>query len=444
MNYLALITDAHKRRTKMDINVLNAGINFKNNSSPKKTLGEQQSQFNETFSNALDKSSMNSLNQKDNDDKNLEENMDDLTATLVQTSLIMQPAVFQQISGEITNLESVEGESSFLRNQLNGLNSLSLRETLTISQSTFTDDLTQNPNIMPINKVDGVDNTLIQQELATTKNPVSTETLGQLTLEESLNVDASLSEMTDKQVLQSFKNQINSMSNEVNTNTQSGTDTQLGNNTQSNTSSNSKTLTFSESFHQSQDINQESELVEDIDFKAMVTSDSTTTLSESIYSTQSMITNKLDAAVNDVQSQSTSTTNYLKWENQSEIIDNLRHQISLLRENDSTTLHLKLYPQHLGAISVELKMKNGVLKADVLVEHAELKAVLEQEFHQINLDGTKIEQLNVEVNSQTHQQSQSQKPTKESTKFSLEDEIVDEIEVVEKEEQQVGYINLTL
>ena len=418
----------------MDINVLNASINFKNNSSPKKALGEQHSEFNQTFSNALDKNSMNSLNQQENDDKNIEENMDDLAATLVQTSLLTTPIIFGQIGGEETVLQSVEDESSVLMNQLNGFDSLSLRDTLTNSQMTFTDNLDQKSITMPINEsiVEGVNNTLTHQELVTTKNADVVETLSQTPLEDSLNVDVSLSEVTDEEGLQPSKNHINSMSNEANASTQS------------NTSSNSETLTFKQSFNHSQGINQESELLEDIEFKSSVTSDSMITGSESIHLNQSIVTHKLEASVNNVQSQSTSTTNYLKWENQSEIIDNLRHQISLLRENDSTTLHLKLYPQHLGAISVELKMKNGVLNADVLVEHPELKAVLEQEFHQINLDGTKIEQLNVEVNSQRHQQSQSQTPNKESKKFMLEEEVVEEIQVVEKQTQPNGYLNLTV
>ncbi|MBQ1786716.1 MAG: flagellar hook-length control protein FliK [Turicibacter sp.] len=418
----------------MDINVLNASINFKNNSSPKKALGEQHSEFNQTFSNALDKNSMNSLNQQENDDKNIEENMDDLAATLVQTSLLTTPIVFGQIGGEETVLQSVEDESSVLMNQLNGFDSLSLRDTLTNSQMTFTDNLDQKSITMPINEsiVEGVNNTLTHQELVTTKNADVVETLSQTPLEDSLNVDVSLSEVTDEEGLKPSKNHINSMSNEVDANTQS------------NTSSNSETLTFKQSFNHSQGINQESELLEDIEFKSSVTSDSMITGSESIHLNESIVTHKLEASVNDVQSQSTSTTNYLRWENQSEIIDNLRHQISLLRENDSTTLHLKLYPQHLGAISVELKMKNGVLNADVLVEHPELKAVLEQEFHQINLDGTKIEQLNVEVNSQRHQQSQSQTPNKESKKFMLEEEVVEEIQVVEKQTQPNGYLNLTV
>ena len=418
----------------MDINVLNASINFKNNSSPKKALGEQHSEFNQTFSNALDKNSMNSLNQQENDDKNIEENMDDLAATLVQTSLLTTPIVFGQIGGEETVLQSVEDESSVLMNQLNGFDSLSLRDTLTNSQMTFTDNLDQKSITMPINEsiVEGVNNTLTHQELVTTKNADVVETLSQTPLEDSLNVDVSLSEVTDEEGLKPSKNHINSMSNEVDANTQS------------NTSSNSETLTFKQSFNHSQGINQESELLEDIEFKNSMASDSMVTGSESIHLNESIVTHKLEGSVSDVQSQSTSTTNYLKWENQSEIIDNLRHQISLLRENDSTTLHLKLYPQHLGAISVELKMKNGVLNADVLVEHPELKAVLEQEFHQINLDGTKIEQLNVEVNSQRHQQSQSQTPNKESKKFMLEEEVVEEIQVVEKQTQPNGYLNLTV
>ena len=135
--------------------------------------------------------------------------------------------------------------------------------------------------------------------------------------------------------------------------------------------------------------------------------------------------------------------NHFKWENKDQVILGLKHQISILNNNETKVLNLKLYPQHLGSISVELKMKNGVLNAHVLVEQIEMKPILEQALHEINLAGAVIEQLNVEVSPQNQGQNpfdQQQKLNQHNSEEELPD--IQEEPLIHQEVKHVGYLNM--
>lgn len=132
-----------------------------------------------------------------------------------------------------------------------------------------------------------------------------------------------------------------------------------------------------------------------------------------------------------------------KWENQVEVMTEIEHRISLLKEEDSTTLTLKLYPKTLGNISVEMNLKNGVLNAQVLLEHAELKPMIEQAMHQVQLDGFANVQVNVEVgaNSQSFFKQQDEQSANKNSRYVLdEDEEGAEIQLVET--NLMGRLNL--
>lgn len=114
----------------------------------------------------------------------------------------------------------------------------------------------------------------------------------------------------------------------------------------------------------------------------------------------------------------------IRWDNQVEVMSQIEHQIKLLKENDSTTLTLKLYPKNLGNISVEMQLKNGILNAQVLLEQPDLKPVIEQAIQHIQLDGFETVQVNVEVgaNSQSFFKQQEEKSANKNTRYFLEEE----------------------
>jgi|GEM_PF-4330043 len=100
---------------------------------------------------------------------------------------------------------------------------------------------------------------------------------------------------------------------------------------------------------------------------------------------------------------SNSRADYKTWTNESEVKSAIRQQLVVLRKQDTTKLVLKLYPQHLGAMSVELKMKNGGVLANVVLDQIEAKPLIEQAFADLKLDQMPLESLNVEINNHNNQ-----------------------------------------
>lgn len=451
----------------MNIAVVNASVAVGKSQPSQKVSNEQQDEFNKTFSSLLNKSSMESSNEQTNDEKESTEMMDDLASLMIQLPLLnLTPLSTDMTNQEVlvqkANLELETGQS--LMQGLNlfqpspstsavegeSIKNSPLLETLENSVSSEKLDyelLEESLNTKPF---DDYSSTTSQSQrnskLQNDEHQLSTAHLQQQDIElssmlpdEAINLDKSLSfkdnlekqsTLVTEQYNPLFKDSLEKQSIRV----------IEQDNPLLNDSSNKQSIQFT---------NQEKNLLQstlgqeetlDVDsFEGEIKS-----VQESIAINHGTMTFKSDVTVHEANSKPVFNSNYLKWDNQSEIMESLRHQISILKENDYTTLQLKLYPQHLGSISVELKMKNGVLNAHVLVEQSELKAVIEQEFHQINLDGIAIEQLNVEVNAQRHQQSKSETPTKASKSFTLEDEPVEEVEVIQKEIQHTGYLNLTV
>ena len=399
----------------MNIAVVDASVAIRTSQPSQKNSNEQSNEFNKTFSSCLNQNSMESSSEKKNDEQQTTEMMDELACLMVPLPLL-----------NLTPLPMMEGE-------------------VPLVQASNLELEMEHPLINVLNiQADSIEelDVLETGETLDKEQPLFTETPSSMSLElksdEHESVGMNLKPMDSMLVDHQdnldekieFKKVINQPLNQEKTELQ-----------------HSKVQDMPLELDSFEEVMKASQpLVEKEAFQSIQTS-----LEDDMNSVQeSMLINNSTVVLKDVTTheasfmKSVSEANYFKWANQSEIMSNLKHQMSILKENDYTTLQLKLYPQHLGSISVELKMKNGVLNAHVLVEHAELKSVIEQEFHQINLDGTTIEQLNVEVNAQSQQQSQSHTSTKTSRRFFLEDEASEELEAEPKEIEHKGYLNLTV
>ncbi len=399
----------------MNIAVVDASVAIRTSQPSQKNSNEQSNEFNKTFSSCLNQNSMESSSEKKNDEQQTTEMMDELACLMVPLPLLNLTPL-PMMEGEVplvqaSNLE-LEMEHPLIdvlnvqADSIEKLDVLETGETLDKEQPLFTE--TQSS---------------ISSELKSDEHEsvgMNLKPMDSMLVDHQDNLDEKIE----------FKKVINQPLNQEKTELQ-----------------HSKVQDMPLELDSFEEVMKASQpLVEKEAFQSIQTS-----LEDDMNSVQeSMIINNSTVVLKDVTTheapfmKSVSDANYFKWANQSEIMSNLKHQMSILKENDYTTLQLKLYPQHLGSISVELKMKNGVLNAHVLVEHAELKSVIEQEFHQINLDGTTIEQLNVEVNAQSQQQSQSHTSTKTSRRFFLEDEASEELEAAPKEIEHKGYLNLTV
>lgn len=407
----------------MNIAVVNASVAIGKSQPSQKNSSESLNEFNQTFSSLLDKSSMESSNEQIKDEKEAIEMMDDLASLMVPLPLLNLTQVPKTIEGDMVlgqepnlELETQHPLMNVLNVQGDSIENSDLSETLEdnltsdeVNHSSQDEHLSLETQSQISSGIQHDEDKLLSKNLQS-MDSISVDKQGDLDENSSLKkvVDKSLNQ--EKTELQHTKHQ--EVPLELNS--------------------------FEDVIKASQElIEDEFELIEE-SFKG-----------EMELVQESMVVNNGTVFLKDITAHEASLKpmsdmNYVKWDNQSEIMANLRHQISILKENDSTTLQLKLYPQHLGSISVELKMKNGVLSANVLVEQSELKSVIEQEFHQINLEGTKIEQLNVEVNAQSQQQSKSQTATKTSRRFSLEDEPLEEFEMALEEKAHTGYLNLTV
>ncbi len=425
----------------MNISVVNASVAISNSQPSQKNLSEQSNEFNKTFSSLLDQSSTEPSNEQSNDEKETTQMMDDLASLMVplpllnltqlpitiegDVALVQEAHVELEMTPSLTNMLNVQGDS--IENlDLSG----TLGHDLIFDEG---DDLSQDEHLLTKAQ------SQISSGLKSDENKSLSENLQQMDSvvvdkQSELDENSSLKKVVDKPLNQEQNGLQNSQSLEL--------DSFEGKMRASQELLEQELKSIQDSVEGKMRASQEL-LEQDLDS----IQDSVEGKMKSVQ--ESMVVNNTTVFLKDVTAHEASLepmsgANYFKWDNQSEIMSNLRHQISILKENDYTTLQLKLYPQQLGSISVELKMKNGVLNAHVLVEQSELKSVIEQEFHQINLDGTKIEQLNVEVNAQSQQQSQSQKATKTVRRFTLEDDPLEELEMATKENEHTGYLNLTV
>ena len=415
----------------MNITVINQSMSFENSQVNQKKVGEQQERFNQTFSSLLNKNSMDASSEQPNKEAEFEEMMDDLVSSMMALPLV----AYTQFSQDLAiNKETAQ---SLLEDSVpSSLSMIMLTEgqlaTHTIELENTLPDITtvgqpqlQNHPLISLN----MESTLRNENMMSLNNqsPLSENMMSlnnQSPLSENIvnpteqlvndELDGWMMESEDVSLLNGIKHLKAQMSNQVN-------------------SSSSEAQDF---------LNYQENVDEGL---AKVSNDSEGNLGElsQVIATNLSFT---EVMTQEVSPKSNAEVSYMKWENQSEIIESIRHQMTLLKENDVMTLQLKLYPQHLGSISVELKMKNGVINANVLVEQSQLKEIIEQEFHQINFDGTSIEQLNVEVNAQTHQQSKPQELSKSSKQFKLEEELIEEVEVVDKKDihHHIGHLNLTV
>lgn len=399
----------------MNIAVVDASVAIRTSQPSQKNSNEQSNEFNKTFSSCLNQNSMESSSEKKNDEQQTTEMMDELACLMVPLPLLNLTPL-PMMEGEVplvqaSNLELEVGQPlidvlNIQADSIEELDVLETGETLDKEQPLFT----ETPSSMSLElKSDE------HESVGMNLKPMDSMLVDhQDNLDEKIEFKKVVNQPLNQEKIELQHSKVQDMPLELDS--------------------------FEEVMKASQP------LVEKEAFQSIQTS-----LEDDMNSVQeSMLINNSTVVLKDVTTheasfmKSVSEANYFKWANQSEIMSNLKHQMSILKENDYTTLQLKLYPQHLGSISVELKMKNGVLNAHVLVEHAELKSVIEQEFHQINLDGTTIEQLNVEVNAQSQQQSQSHTSTKTSRRFFLEDEASEELEAEPKEIEHKGYLNLTV
>lgn len=411
----------------MNINVVNARINCNSNQSNSKISNQQSEEFNDIFSSVLNQKSMSSQDEEMTDTNNPEEMMDEIATLMVPMSLVNSMISIQcQEREEIIFLQKMPSELSQDIEFVNGLN-LFRSVNLDIDSSSAS-QVSQMTTIESKNQF-SIENELNQKQM----------------MQEQLSNSSFISDIDEKLIGINQQN-VNSLFLEMNTQNQTvnkGMNLAIGDH-----------LTQDKVLHTFDDklvntIKQKDDLQSNIlNFRDGVESDllnkEITNNHESLVVSDEMLPLKSEQMVQGDIVKQISDPNSLQWDNRSEIMANLRYQMNILKENDFTTLQLKLYPQHLGSISVELKMKDGILNANVLVEHAELKTILEQEIHQINLDGTTIEQLNVEVNA--HNQQQSKYPqtsiNKESNKLIVDEELIEEIIEKQTEIQQIGYLNV--
>ncbi len=103
--------------------------------------------------------------------------------------------------------------------------------------------------------------------------------------------------------------------------------------------------------------------------------------------------------LNQIDNQVKDMINHSKdiYEVSKQIID----QVKVKLRPDQTTLEIKLYPEHLGKLTLEVASKNGLLTAKFIAESQITKEVIESQLNvlqeQLHLQGIKVEEIEVEV-----------------------------------------------
>lgn len=76
-------------------------------------------------------------------------------------------------------------------------------------------------------------------------------------------------------------------------------------------------------------------------------------------------------------------------------------QIKVKLQTDQTSIEMRLYPEHLGKLAFQVSTKSGILTASFTTENEVTKEIIESQLHvlkeQLNLQGLKVEELEVEV-----------------------------------------------
>lgn len=432
MNWHVLAMDVHKREERMNIKAskvmnsldLDYGGQYKNEIS--------KGEFDETFSSILSKSK---------EEANLESSDDSqLQSQLMMGQVILQPLLLNEPMAKSIDLEIATDVEWTLENikglvgstDLTGLEGL---KTLT-------------PEMIVNQEFKGVELNIVNQEFSggqfnefidTAVNEIVVEN-SQLT--EQINIKSLIENkgingqrIEPEQFNFSPIDDLENVSNQVESDP-----LYLQSDLEMNASISSRIREVGNTnFHSGNSSEQENWMTETSKLDKVVNKDST----EAVIPNQGLLIGSDNEKLQSEQSSKTQLMNHSKWENRDQIVLGLKHQISILNNNETKVLNLKLYPQHLGSISVELKMKNGILNAHVSVEQIEMKPILEQVLHEINLAGTGIEQLNVEVSPQ----NQGQNPFNQQKKLNQhhsEEELLDiqEEQLIYQEVKHVGYLNM--
>lgn len=432
MNWHVLAMDVHKREERMNIKAskvmnsldLDYGGQYKNEIS--------KGEFDETFSSILSKSK-EEANLESSDDSQLQSQL--MMGQVISQSLPLNEPMAKSIDLEIATdaewtLEDIKGLVG--SKDLTGLEGLK----------------TLNPEMIVNQEFKGVELNVVNQEfnrgqfnefIDTAVNEVVVENSQ---LKEQINIKSLIEnkgingqQIEPEQFNFSPIDDLENVSNPVESD-----HLYLQSDLEMNASISSRIREVGNTnFHSGNSSEQENWMTETSKLDKVVNKDST----EAVIPNQGLLIGSENEKLQSEQSSKTQLMNHSKWENRDQIIIGLKHQISILNNNETKVLNLKLYPQHLGSISVELKMKNGILNAHVSVEQIEMKPILEQALHEINLAGTGIEQLNVEVSPQ----NQGQNPFNQQKKLNQhhsEEELLDiqEEQLIYQEVKHVGYLNM--
>lgn len=432
MNWHVLAMDVHKREERMNIKAskvmnsldLDYGGQYKNEIS--------KGEFDETFSSILSKSK---------EEANLESSDDSqLQSQLMMGQVISQPLPLNEPMAKSIDLE-IATDAEWTLEDIKGL--------VGSKDLTGLEGLkTLNPEMIVNQEFKGVELNVVNQEfnrgqfnefIDTAVNEVVVENSQ---LKEQINIKSLIEnkgingqQIEPEQFNFSPIDDLENVSNPVESD-----HLYLQSDLEMNASISSRIREVGNTnFHSGNSSEQENWMTETSKLDKVVNKDST----EAVIPNQGLLIGSENEKLQSEQSSKTQLMNHSKWENRDQIIIGLKHQISILNNNETKVLNLKLYPQHLGSISVELKMKNGILNAHVSVEQIEMKPILEQALHEINLAGTGIEQLNVEVSPQ----NQGQNPFNQQKKLNQhhsEEELLDiqEEQLIYQEVKHVGYLNM--
>lgn len=99
----------------------------------------------------------------------------------------------------------------------------------------------------------------------------------------------------------------------------------------------------------------------------------------------------------------------------------MNQQISKMGDKEKSTLTVKLQPEELGKMKIELELKDNVIQGKIYVENESAKNALQQQMQtmrdQMKTQGISVESLEVDIGSESFQDLENQQETLKDSKF---------------------------
>lgn len=139
------------------------------------------------------------------------------------------------------------------------------------------------------------------------------------------------------------------------------------------------------------------------------------------------------------------------------VVSQVITQVKIMASEDTNSIQMQLYPEHLGRLSIEISEKSGIMSAQLVVESEDAKQALissmnelKDAFQEQNLEVTKIEvavapkSFEHQEQSAKEQEANSKKSGKSGMRTLRLDDILEEdvIELVEEEKIAVEMMQL--